>query len=63
MVEVVEIKRDELTKLTFPHYDAFITVFVPRGMIRDVQHNLYAQLEGAESVVNGRTKTRQPMGS
>ena len=51
MVEVVEITRYELSKLTFPHSDAFLTVFVPSDMIRAVQHNLYSQLEGAESVV------------
>ena len=51
MVEVVEITRDELNKLTFPHSDAFITVFVPYNLIHSVQNNLYTQLEGAETIV------------
>jgi hypothetical protein len=50
MVEITT--RDALEEKKLPPSDSYITCFVPRDKVSEVQKNLYLQLESAESIKN-----------
>ena len=47
-MEIIEIRREELSKLNFPHSEAFLTVFMPADQVHNVQNNIYSQLDDAD---------------
>ena len=46
-IKIAEITVVELSQIKFPRSSATINVFVPSNLVREVQKNLYAQLEAS----------------